>query len=61
MSAAAWAQVEPLQGVVPAHGHVTVAVTFQPLLLSTQTMEFEVRVAGPQLTLTLALTPRKVG
>ncbi len=37
------AQVEPLRGVVPAHGHVTVSITFEPLALSTQVMELEVR------------------
>lgn len=29
-------QVEPARGIVPAHGHVTIAITFEPLSLTTE-------------------------
>ncbi|KAJ9510217.1 hypothetical protein QJQ45_015701 [Haematococcus lacustris] len=38
-------KVEPLEGIVPAHGHASVSVTFEPLTLSTQELVLEVAVA----------------
>lgn len=38
-------QVQPLHGIVPAHGHTFVAITFEPLGLTTEKMELEVSVA----------------
>ena len=38
-------QIEPLKGVVPAHGYTTVFVTFEPLGLTTEETVVEVRVA----------------
>ena len=38
-------QVEPVSGVVPAHGHTSVSITFEPLGLSTEEMVLEFRVA----------------
>jgi hypothetical protein len=38
-------RVEPSKGVVPAHGHVVVEVTFSPAMLRTEEMVLEV---GPE-------------
>eukprot|EP00200_Dunaliella_tertiolecta_P013188 CAMPEP_0202393904 /NCGR_PEP_ID=MMETSP1127-20130417/93151_1 /ASSEMBLY_ACC=CAM_ASM_000462 /TAXON_ID=3047 /ORGANISM="Dunaliella tertiolecta, Strain CCMP1320" /LENGTH=500 /DNA_ID=CAMNT_0048996499 /DNA_START=1421 /DNA_END=2920 /DNA_ORIENTATION=- len=38
-------KVEPLAGVVPAHGHTSIAISFEPLGLTTEEMVLEVRVA----------------
>ncbi|KAF5829844.1 hypothetical protein DUNSADRAFT_15429 [Dunaliella salina] len=38
-------KVEPLAGVVPAHGHTSVTISFEPLGLTTEEMVLEVRVA----------------
>lgn len=39
-------QVEPLKGVVPAHSHVSISITFEPLSLATQHLELEVSSRG---------------
>jgi hypothetical protein len=38
-------RVEPMRGIVPAHGHVAIAVTYEPLSLATHDVALELRVA----------------
>ena len=43
-------RIDPSRGVVPAHGSITVEITFAPTMLRTEEMVIEVRICSSSYT-----------